>query len=168
MIYGVLSSISRDYPPLKGTLSTCYWAVRRVHNDSRLACLNRIPIAVAAGRINRSQFPIIVIIRLLDGWKEWQFTIFHRCSVGRHTLSNDPSNGTFVASNVRIQESTPFSGDLDSPSFCSSHMTCAFPCNQGEYISFFIPESFSQKPRNLVSSLSHWVSRLGHIAQYPR
>lgn len=36
------------------------------------------------------------------------------------TLFECPSNGTFVASNVRIQESTPSSGDLDSPSFATN------------------------------------------------
>ena len=75
---------------------------------SRLACLNRIPIAVAAGRINRSQI------------RNWQFTMFHRCPAKRHTQSNDPSNGTFVASNVRFHECTPpRGGDHESPSFAA-------------------------------------------------
>ena len=44
--------------------------------------------------------------------------MFHRCPAKRHTQSNDPSNGTFVASNVRIHECTPpRGGDHDSPSF---------------------------------------------------
>lgn len=71
---------------------------------SRLACLNRIPIAVAAGRINRSQ--IFDFSSWMDE-RNWQFTMFHRCPAKRHTQSNDPSNGTFVASNVRTHESTP-------------------------------------------------------------
>ena len=62
---------------------------------SRLACLNRIPIAVAAGRINRSQ--IFDFSSWMDE-RNWQFTMFHRCPAKRHTQSNDPSNGTFVAS----------------------------------------------------------------------
>ena len=40
---------------------------------SRLACLNRIPIAVAAGRINRSQ--IFDFSSLMDE-RNWQFTMF--------------------------------------------------------------------------------------------
>ena len=81
---------------------------------SRLACLNRIPIAVAAGRINRSQ------IFDFSSWRNWQFTMFHRCPAKRHTQSNDPSNGTFVASNVRFHECTPpRGGDHESPSFAA-------------------------------------------------
>ena len=64
---------------------------------SRLACLNRIPIAVAAGRINRSQ--IFDFSSWMDE-RNWQFTMFHRCPAKRHTQSNDPSNGTFVASST--------------------------------------------------------------------
>ena len=45
--------------------------------------------------------------------------MFHRCPAKRHTQSNDPSNGTFVASNVRIHECTPpRGGDHDSPCDC--------------------------------------------------
>ena len=73
---------------------------------SRLACLNRIPIAVAAGRINRSQ--IFDFSSWMDE-RNWQFTMFHRCPAKRHTQSNDPSNGTFVASG----------GDHESPSFAA-------------------------------------------------
>lgn len=44
--------------------------------------------------------------------------MFHRCPAKRHTQSNDPSNGTFVASNVRNHECAPPSGgDHGSPSF---------------------------------------------------
>lgn len=84
---------------------------------SRLACLNRIPIAVAAGRINRSQ--IFDFSSWMDE-RNWQFTMFHRCPAKRHTQSNDPSNGTFVASNVRFHECTPpRGGDHESPSFAA-------------------------------------------------
>ena len=41
--------------------------------------------------------------------------MFHRCPAKRHTQSNDPSNGTFVASNVRFHECTPVGGDHESP-----------------------------------------------------
>ena len=101
--------------------------------DSRLACLNRIPIAVAAGRINRSQ--IFDFSSLMDE-RNWQFTMFHRCPAKRHTQSNDPSNGTFVASNVRIHECTPSQGgDHDSPSSQAALATRAFPCISKRYIS---------------------------------
>lgn len=103
--------------------------------DSRLACLNRIPIAVAAGRINRSQ--IFDFSSLMDE-RNWQFTMFHRCPAKRHTQSNDPSNGTFVASNVRIHECTPFGGDHDSPSSQAASATRAFPCISKRYISLVI------------------------------
>ena len=33
--------------------------------------------------------------------------MFHRCPAKRHTHYDAPSNGTFVASNVRTQECTP-------------------------------------------------------------
>ena len=100
---------------------------------SRLACLNRIPIAVAAGRINRSQ--IFDFSSLMDE-RNWQFTMFHRCPAKRHTQSNDPSNGTFVASNVRIHECTPSQGgDHDSPSSQATLATRAFPCISKRYIS---------------------------------
>jgi len=54
LTYPVLSPVSRGYPGLLGRLSTCYWAVRRGHNASRLAWLNRTPIAVTSGRINQN------------------------------------------------------------------------------------------------------------------
>ena len=133
MIYGVLSSISRDYPPLQGMLSTCYWAVRRVHYDSRLACLNRTPIAVAAGRINRSQ--INWLFTSYDGWNwNWQFTMFHRCPAKRHTHYDAPSNGTFVASNVRIQENTPWCRRRSWFSIFAVWNACRFQPRISEYI----------------------------------
>ena len=85
---------------------------------SRLACLNRIPIAVAAGRINRSQ--IFDFSSWMDE-RNWQFTMFHRCPAKRHTQSNDPSNGTFVAS-LHLSR-------------LASYATRAFPCIPGKYIS---------------------------------
>ena len=62
--------------------------------------------------------------------------MFHRCPAKRHTQSNDPSNGTFVASNVRIHECTPSQGgDHDSPSSQAALATRAFPCISKRYIS---------------------------------
>ena len=54
--YGVLSSISRGYPPLQGRLTTCYSAVRRPNEavGAKLAWLIRTPIAVPSSRINWS------------------------------------------------------------------------------------------------------------------
>ena len=51
--YGVLFSVSQDYPPRKGKLTTCYWAVRLVLRQC-LAWLSRILIAVISGGINRN------------------------------------------------------------------------------------------------------------------
>lgn len=118
--------------------------------DSRLACLNRIPIAVAAGRINRSQ--IFDFSSLMDE-RNWQFTMFHRCPAKRHTQSNDPSNGTFVASNVRIHECTPSQGgDHDSPSSQAALATRAFPCISKRYISLV----FQALPRR-HTGLVTWI-----------
>lgn len=54
--YGGLAPVSRCYPPPEGRLATCYSAVRHAprRRSVRLPWLSPTPIAVGAGRINRS------------------------------------------------------------------------------------------------------------------
>ena len=52
--YSGLASVSRGCPLLKGRLATCYGAIRHGSEPVRLAWLNRTPIAMASGRINRN------------------------------------------------------------------------------------------------------------------
>ncbi len=51
--YGVLSPVSRGYPPPEGRLATRYSAVR-FGLTQKLAWLNRTRIAVISDRINRN------------------------------------------------------------------------------------------------------------------
>lgn len=87
--------------------------------------------------------------------------MFHRCPVKRLTQSNVPSNRTFVASNVRVQEITHGGGDLDSPYLrcpsrrgITSRFSLATPRNVAEYITVFMP-SYPHTSRGFVQSRIH-------------
>ncbi len=74
---------------------------------SRLACLNRIPIAVAAGRINRSQ--ILLTVNMSSRCNETlKLAVYHVSPMSRDGtlfLQMSVFHETFVASNVRTKSS---------------------------------------------------------------
>lgn len=83
--YGVLCTVSRDYPPRKGRLTTCYWAVRQALR-LRLAWLSRILIAVVSGGINQNcwvcTFPCVDISP--DHASIWHNNIYHAFTLYRN------------------------------------------------------------------------------------
>jgi len=117
---------------------------------------------VAAGRINRSQI-LVTLSRLLDGWKK--LATYHVSPLLRRTAHSIecPSNGTFVASNVRMQEFTPFGGDLDSPSL-QPIMGSRIPRTSGDYLSFFTWEVTPQTTGFSVK-IHPWFQVIGWIPQ---
>jgi hypothetical protein len=98
--------------------------VRRGHDPSRLACLNRIPIAVPAGRINRNwvdflptdSISLVVVFDIhILSWRGCQVSpILRILSLHARSLAlaQEPLR---TSSSVRIKRSRNDVGDLDPP-----------------------------------------------------